>query len=265
MAGVNFNRVCTIRGSSSASIALPDPYAFDDGYSSLGIDVVDDGLAWATDPIASSSLASVLAASTAIFYSDTRTADVTQTQPPDATTLNSMEDVKLYVLRSNGYIGLSFDVGLAANNPLRRGLARGFRVNVSNGRLVGGADFDVTDAPLGFDFDLTQYAETGEVEKRVWCRIIEQGGTAGLVRLNAAQSSPDPGSDASEGGFEEGAQEEVTVLTPYDEDIANGDEIVDDLGRVWTVSSSRTLNERRYIEYSAFRTSLAEEFASIGL
>ena len=258
MAGINFNRIVTVKGSSAGSIALPEAYDFFGGYAqdraeSAGIDKA----AWGTIPAVASNQAAAILGVTAIIYGTSVGGDVTETHPPTPAALNSMDKTEMYVLRDNGRIGLTFDIVSADWRPRVNGIGQGIRVNVENGRLTG-ADFDVSDAPLGFDFDLTQYSVEGEIKKRVWCRIIEETGTAGLVRLNLGVDPLAGQGQPAEGAFEEGSQQQVTILTPYDESIATGDEILDDLGRVWTVTTSRTLNERRYLEFGCFRAAVTE-------
>ena len=51
----------------------------------------------------------------------------------------------------------------------------------------------------------------------------------------------------------ESAQARATLKIRYRADLVDGDSVVDDLGRTWTVTSSRALYDRRFLEYDLQR------------
>ena len=112
-------------------------------------------------------------------------------------------------------------------------------------QYVGSADF-----VWGADTFVIVLLERHEADQSItevsnrptWGRITERGSGLAIVET------------AVEGTLTSESQETATVLVRYDPGRAIGTSVVDDLGRVWAVSSTRTLIDRRYLEYSLSRT-----------
>ena len=58
----------------------------------------------------------------------------------------------------------------------------------------------------------------------------------------------------SDADAEEGAQEDIEFFLRYRPELSIGTEVTDDLGRVWQISSTRTLEDRRYLLFEGYRT-----------
>ena len=53
-----------------------------------------------------------------------------------------------------------------------------------------------------------------------------------------------------------GSQEEGTAVVRYAADLAVGTMLTDDLDREWVIDGSRTIGDRRYLEFSLYRSIL---------
>ena len=49
------------------------------------------------------------------------------------------------------------------------------------------------------------------------------------------------------------SEETARLVIRYDPDLAQGKSVTDDLGREWTVRSSRAIQNRRFLEFELFR------------
>lgn len=180
---------------------------------------------------------------------------------PSSIQLNAESGESLYILRSDGSIGATFSItdGAVESLPRERSSFVGYRVPVTGG-VANGADFLLDDASLGFSHYFRRVPAQPETTKKVWADIVEQGATSGLVQVDfgrGVEDGDDPSkgtSDADDQLFVTGVQQSAIITTRYDSDILFGDQIVDDLGRIWAVSSSRALSGRRFLEFEAFST-----------
>ena len=76
----------------------------------------------------------------------------------------------------------------------------------------------------------------------VWGRLSERGSQVGIVQLSV------------DGPVTSESQENAVAIVRYAPNLAIGTSLTDDLGRVWTIAGSRTLQERRFLEYDLTRT-----------
>ena len=81
--------------------------------------------------------------------------------------------------------------------------------------------------------------------RRVWGRILERGAEAGLLTLTT-DTDPVPGT-----------VEVAEFVIRYDVNLAIGNVLVDDLGREWALRSSRSILDRRYLEFEGTRNVVA--------
>ena len=88
---------------------------------------------------------------------------------------------------------------------------------------------------------ITAPQSIGEVSNRkAWGAITELGIVSGIVSV---------GSD----NLQTASEETARLILRYDADLAQGKTVTDDLGREWTVRSSRSIRERRFLEFELFR------------
>ena len=129
--------------------------------------------------------------------------------------------------------------------------AVGRRINISTEQLTGwilsipggfaqhGGVFPIGQA-LTFSFvGRGSPQPVAEATKRVWARLSERGADVGIV--------------IGQEGAGEGAQERITALIRYDPALAIAKEFVDDLGRRWFATSTRTEADRRYLSIEGVR------------
>ena len=76
--------------------------------------------------------------------------------------------------------------------------------------------------------------------KKAWGKLTELGISLDLLAV---------GSDE----YQTPGEESARLIMRYDESIARGKSVTDDLGRVWTVKGSRSIRERRYMEFDLSR------------
>ena len=121
------------------------------------------------------------------------------------------------------------------------------RLNVpdDSGVLVGN-DFPISrDSYVVFRFELREADQSVEtiIARPVWGALLERGSALGVIDVTT-----------TEGGITTtGSQEETTALARYDPSLAIGTALVDDLERQWTIRGSRTLLDRRYLEFDLTR------------
>ena len=88
---------------------------------------------------------------------------------------------------------------------------------------------------------ITAPQSIGEVSNRkAWGAITELGIVSGIVSV---------GSD----NLQTASEETARLVIRYDPDLAQGKSVTDDLGREWTVRSSRAIRDRRFLEFELFR------------
>ena len=114
-----------------------------------------------------------------------------------------------------------------------------WRWQVEDYQLLHDVPVVESEVRLGYDEYAVQVADRSDEEKTVWCRQLERGVTTGLLRIGDSLGT--------------GTEETAEFTTRYAVDLAVPTSITDDLGRVWTVESARSILDRRYLEYQAFR------------
>lgn len=87
-----------------------------------------------------------------------------------------------------------------------------------------------------------QQSITMTTDRRAWGELTERGSSLGVIDLTTGGQSVT------------GSQEEASAVIRYSPDLAIGTSLTDDLERVWTISGSRTLRDRRYLEFDLTRT-----------
>ena len=88
---------------------------------------------------------------------------------------------------------------------------------------------------------ITAPMASGETTNRkAWGAITELGIVSGIVSV---------GSD----NLQTVSEETARLVIRYDADLAQGKSVTDDLGREWTVRSSRAIRDRRFLEFELFR------------
>ena len=79
------------------------------------------------------------------------------------------------------------------------------------------------------------------IDRKTWGELTERGSALGVLDITTS------------GPTTTGSQEEAIAIVRYSPALAIGTALTDDLGRVWTVEGSRTIGDRRYLEYSLTR------------
>ena len=77
-------------------------------------------------------------------------------------------------------------------------------------------------------------------ETKVWTRVQERGQQAGLIQVGAE--------------FLDSSEVTAEFVVRWHRDRQLGVRLVDDLGRAWTVSSTRAILDRRYLVYDVSRS-----------
>ena len=116
----------------------------------------------------------------------------------------------------------------------------GWRWQVEDYQLVHDVAVVESEVHLGYDEYAAQVIVAVDTTHQVWARQVERGVTTGLLRIGDALGT--------------GTEETAAFTTRYDQDLTVPTSITDDLGRVWTVHSARSILDRRFLEYEAFRT-----------
>ena len=100
---------------------------------------------------------------------------------------------------------------------------------------------------FGTNYDLTNVPVTTNTRYRMLAEITERGQDATLV-------SDDQGMVQIRLDDETGNVETATIRTRYLADAAIGSSVTDDLKRVWVVTGTNTIGDRRYLEFQCSRT-----------
>ena len=111
--------------------------------------------------------------------------------------------------------------------------------------VLVGADFALApDSYATFLFERHTADQTivSVTDRPVWGELLERGSALGVLDITTA----DPTTT--------GSQEEAAAIVRYDAGLAIGTALTDDLARVWTIDGSRTVDDRRYLEFSLSRT-----------
>ena len=109
---------------------------------------------------------------------------------------------------------------------------------------LSGDDFTLgpTDyTQIQFQRHTHEVSRVSVMDRKAWGELTERGSALGVLDI----STSDPTTT--------GSQEEGIALVRYESGLAVGESLTDDLGRVWTIEGSRTLEDRRYLEYSLTR------------
>ena len=120
-------------------------------------------------------------------------------------------------------------------------------VEVGPGTLVGD---DFTLGPTTyttFSFERHTAPHTVEVttDRKAWGELTERGSVVGILDITTSEPTTT------------GSQETGEAVIRYNADLAIGTELTDDLGRVWSIDGSRTIADRRYLEFSLTRQVVA--------
>lgn len=92
---------------------------------------------------------------------------------------------------------------------------------------------------LGYDEYTSQVMNQVGTQRTIWAEQRERGVTTGILRIGDSLGT--------------GTEESAAFITRYDVALAVPISITDDLGRIWTVGSARSILDRRYLEYETFR------------
>ena len=88
---------------------------------------------------------------------------------------------------------------------------------------------------------ITAPQSTSETTNRkAWGQLSELGLTSGIVSVGSSE-------------IQTTSEETARLILRYDPDLAQGGKVTDDLGRAWTVRSSRAIQNRRYLEFELYR------------
>ena len=88
---------------------------------------------------------------------------------------------------------------------------------------------------------ITAPQSTSETTNRkAWAALYELGLTSGIVSVGSSE-------------IQTTSEETARLVIRYDPDLAQGKSVTDDLGREWTVRSSRAIQNRRFLEFELFR------------
>ena len=92
---------------------------------------------------------------------------------------------------------------------------------------------------------ITAPMAVGETTNRkAWAQLVELGITSGIVAVGSSE-------------LQTTSEETARLVIRYDPDLGHGKSVTDDLGREWTVRSSRAIQNRRYLEFELFRLVVA--------
>ncbi len=112
------------------------------------------------------------------------------------------------------------------------------------GLVLVGDDFDLSPATyvlMSLENHTSEQSTTTVSGKPVWGDLLERGSQLGVISIGA------------ETPVTTGSEETASAIIRYDAGLALGTMLIDDLGREWTIRGSRTLQDRRYLEFDMFR------------
>ena len=113
------------------------------------------------------------------------------------------------------------------------------------GQLVGD-DFVIgcdSYIELRLERRLADQSQTTTTNRPAWGELTERGSALGVIDITAVEG----------GQAVTGSQEEAGAVVRYDPDLAIGTSLTDDLDREWLIRGSRTLQDRRYLEFDLVR------------
>ena len=117
-------------------------------------------------------------------------------------------------------------------------------ISVEGGTLVG-SDFALeqdTYTQFLFERHTSEQSITTTMNLPVWGELTERGSALGVISIT---SQDDP--------VTTGVQEEASAVVRYDDRLAIGMLLTDDLDRTWGIRGSRTIQDRRYLEFDLSR------------
>ena len=117
-----------------------------------------------------------------------------------------------------------------------------FFVDVHSPTLSGDSFSWERDEPVIFSIEgqTLPVAASATADKKVWGRLDELGIVSGIVAVGGLESAT-------------ASEETARLILRYHPAIAQGKSVTDDLGREWTVRSSRAIQNRRFLEFELFR------------
>ena len=115
-------------------------------------------------------------------------------------------------------------------------------VYVESPELVGAAfEWDRNERVFFSVEGITAPQSTSETTNRkAWGQLSEMGITSGIVAVGSSE-------------IQTTSEETARLVIRYDPDLGHGKSVTDDLGRAWTVRSSRAIQNRRYLEFELYR------------
>ena len=130
---------------------------------------------------------------------------------------------------------------LDAAGPMSAFITAYYRLEVSNFVQVGDDFQPATTLEFGIGGVGLPSSVTSVENMTEWARITERGADTGFLTIGEETTDTDA------------SQESAEFVVRYKDVLANGTSLTDDLGRVWTINSTRTLQDRRYLEYTGSR------------
>ena len=247
------NRIFTVTGSSTATERRQIPWGFN---SNRGSGFADGEPGYWNAPSAfqmvvpDGALASVYAGMVNNFNLNPQSVNEDGTNQSDVPQIGALLDIHNRL--DDGYWvrlrkpGLDSYVEWTVTEAYRSN-AGVIRLNVPNdsGQLVG-ADFPIAyDDYVVFEFELRQADQsvTTTIDRRTWGELTERGSAIGVIDVTTVEA----------GQTLTGSQEEATAAVRYDPALAIGTALTDDLAREWLIRGSRTLKDRRYLEFDLTR------------
>ena len=261
----NLNRVFTVSGASTQTVNAPIQWGADDRQSDSTFISATSG-AWYADVAQNRGITmpdSVVLASGLVTFNPYLVGVMTPTNSPDGTdqldvpplneTLANMADrfhwmrvttpdaggayVQFHVIRIFSFVDQPtisvMEVGQSGDA-------------LFPDPVLVGEDFALEpDGYVQFSFERHFADQTVETtfDKKVWGQLLERGSALGVVTVTTEETDALTAS-----------QEEALAIIRYNPSLAIGTRLVDDLGRQWTIEGSRSLEERRYLEYSLTRS-----------
>ncbi len=242
------NRVFTVTGSSTRTVRAPIRYGVNnrqaDGFSQAQgewyaagafFNALPDSAALASDLVAF--LVTVLNIENPTVNADGSMQDGVTALP----SLLSIQDEGHWVRITTPDAGESYvqyDVTFVTTH------ADEVTLSVENPLLVG-ADFALaqdTFAQILFERHTSEQSITGTTNLPVWGELAERGAVLGVISITT-EDEP----------VTTGAQEEALATVRYHPDLAIGMQLRDDLNRTWGIRGSRTIGDRRYLEFDLSR------------
>ena len=173
-------------------------------------------------------------------------ADGVQRETPRAQIVTGISPPKIYLYDVDGNVqvewtcvGNSYLEGISSiNNLVNTHIAQIASGNVIVDASLGTESFP--DGHIGFEAVKVSAQDVGDIDKRVWARLTEQGTRAGILSLAAADVSV--------------TEVFATVITRYDVDLEVAQSVIDDAGREWVVDDAHSILDRRFMQLEITRS-----------